>query len=158
MRLVATERHQYVHLYDARNFSGGAFSEMKVTNADLQQAMTTQRIPLPAQPMTWKSLSFNASGNRMLVRTDGYGIVLDGYEGTVQRIFPSENSGSMCFTPDDQSVLVGNQNGTVDCWNLASGTLVKKLEGHTGPVGAVACNPKYAQVASSCSSTCLWLW
>jgi WD40 repeat protein len=120
--------------------------------------MTTQRIPLPPQPMTWQALAFNMSGNRMLVRTDKYGIVLDGYEGTVQRIFPCDNSKAMCFTPDDQSVVIGTQNGAVDCWNLASGALVRKLEGHTGPVGAVACNPKYAQLASACSSTCVWIW
>jgi WD40 repeat protein len=149
-------------LYDVRNFSGGAFSEMKVQAADVQQAMETQRVTVPQnQALTWKSIDFNLSGNRMLVEADpGITLVLDGYEGTVQRIFQSKTGSatSACFTPDDQSVLVANDAGTVDCWNLQSGTIVKTLEGHLGPVGALKCNPKYSQIASSCTNTCLWIW
>jgi WD40 repeat protein len=149
-------------LYDVRNFSGGAFSEMKVQAADVQQAMETQRVTVPQnQALTWKSIDFNLSGNRMLVEADpGITLVLDGYEGTVQRIFQSKEGSatSACFTPDDQSVLVANDAGKVDCWNLQSGTIVKTLEGHLGPVGALKCNPKYSQIASSCTNTCLWIW
>jgi COMPASS component SWD2 len=152
---------QYIHLYDARNFTGGAFSELQVSTNDLQQAMTTQRVAIPPGPITWKSIDFNLSGTRILVEADpGLAIVLDGYEGTVQRVFQSAKSKatSSCFTPDDQYVIMGTESGGVDCWNVQSGTVVKHLEGHLGPVGAVKCNPKYAQIASSCTSTCLWIW
>jgi WD40 repeat protein len=148
-------------LYDARNFAGGAFSEMQVSTSDLHKAMTTQRVAIPAKPVTWNSIEFNLSGNRILIQADpGLAIVLDGYEGTVQRVFQSAKSKATacCFTPDDQSVLMGTEAGDVDCWNVKSGTVVKTLEGHVGPVGAVACNPKYTQVATSCTNTCLWLW
>lgn len=97
----------------------------------------------------------------MLVQTDtGAAVVLDGYEGTIQRIFqPANGTGtSTCFTPDDQNVLVGTTAGSIDVFNVQSGTKVKSLEGHSGPVGALACNPKYAQIASGCINTCLWIW
>lgn len=136
---------------------------MKVEAAAVKEAMQTQRVTTDPsnQAITWKTMDFNGSGNRILIEADpGITMVLDGYEGTVQRIFQSKegNPTSACFTPDDQSVLVANDTGKVDCWNIQSGTVVKTLEGHMGPVGAVKCNPKYAQIASSCTNTCLWIW
>jgi WD40 repeat protein len=137
---------------------------MKVTSSDMQQAMVTQRVTnIPNDPLpTWDSIQFNASGNQMLVQAGELSMVLDGYEGTIQRIFqssPQSKGGTVsCFTPDDQFVVMGTQAGGLDCWNVQSGTIVKSMEGHAGPVGALACNPKFAQIASSCSSTCLWIW
>jgi WD40 repeat protein len=152
---------QYIHLYDARNFTGGAFSEMKVLTKDLEDAMATHRVSAPVDSVAWKAIHFNGSGNQMLVQADpGLAILLDGYEGTVQRIFESKTSkGTVsCFTPDDQCVLMGTEAGTIEVYNVHSGSLVKTLEGHLGPVTALACNPKYAQIASSCTNTCLWIW
>jgi len=154
----------HVHLYDARNFSGGAFSELKITKEDVDKSVSTQRVTIPfgASPMNWRTLQFNQSGSKMLVEADpGIALVLDGYEGTVQRIFHTKQASKQScamFTPDDQSVIMGAGDGKIRCWNVQSGSLTKTLEGHTGPIGALACNPKYAQIASSCSSTCLWLW
>jgi len=134
---------------------------MKVLTKDLEQAMTTQRVSASVDSVVWKSLTFNASGNQMLVQADpGLTIILDGYEGIVQRIFESKTSkGTVsCFTPDDECVLIGTEAGTIEVYNLKSGSLVKTLEGHVGPVSAIACNPKYAQIASACTNTCLWIW
>uniref|UniRef100_A0A7R9ZRD4 Anaphase-promoting complex subunit 4 WD40 domain-containing protein n=1 Tax=Craspedostauros australis TaxID=1486917 RepID=A0A7R9ZRD4_9STRA len=154
----------HLHLYDARNYSGGAFSELKVTKADIEKAMATQRVSIPSGSsiMNWRTMQFNASGSRILVESDpGIAIVLDGYESTVQRIFhtpkPTQQS-STVFTPDDKSVIMGADDGKLYCWDVENGALLKTLEGHRGPIGALACNPKYAQIASSCSDTCLWLW
>ena len=96
-----------------------------------------------------------------MVQADpGLAIVLDGYEGTVQRIFqPSASKGTVsCFTPDDKYVLMGTEKGGIECMNIQTGGVEKRLEGHLAPVGALACNPKHAQIASSCKSTCLWIW
>lgn len=153
--------HQYVHLYDAKNFTGGAFAELKVLTKDLEQAMTTQQVTAPVDQVVWNSLLFNGSGSQMLVQADpGLAIVLDGYEGTIQRIFESKSSkGTVsCFTQDDQHILMGTEAGTIEVYNVQSGALVKTLEGHLGPVTAIACNPKYAQIASACTNTCLWIW
>ncbi|KAG7336777.1 WD repeat-containing protein [Nitzschia inconspicua] len=175
----------YIHLYDARNFQGGAFSEMFVTNASLQQGMTTHRIPPPTSTTSTSTstnsivlnkIDFNGSGNRILVQSEqGPTFVLDGYEGTVQRVFAPSNTlstgiVSSCFTPDDQYVLLGTENGTVDCYDIVSGALVRNMTAGnnnnnnnttTNNYGThtIACNPKYKQIVSSChNNTCLWLW
>jgi WD40 repeat protein len=97
----------------------------------------------------------------MLIEADpGLTLVLDGFEASVQRVFasPGKKQTVAKFTPDDESVLMGTEDGMIHCWNIQTGTIVNTLEGHRGPIGALACNPKYAQIASSCSSTCLWIW
>jgi hypothetical protein len=102
---------------DARNLSGGAFSKMKVTSSDMQQAMVTQRVTnIPNDPLpTWDSIQFNASSNQMIVQAGDLSMVLDGYKGTIQRIFqssPQSKGGTVsCITPDDQFVLMGTQAG-----------------------------------------------
>mmetsp|Transcript_4103 Transcript_4103/g.10111 ORF Transcript_4103/g.10111 Transcript_4103/m.10111 type:complete len:337 (-) Transcript_4103:103-1113(-) len=170
MASMAGGQGHYVHLYDARNYHGGAFAEMKISTKILEEAMTTHRVtptPTPSSPpslLSFKSIEFNQNGNQILVQSEeGLAVILDGYDGAVQRIFqPSSPTGgkgtTSCFTPDDKSVLIGTENGTVECWDVVSGRVVKTLEGHKGPVGAVAANPKYNQIASSCSNTCLWIW
>ena len=149
-------------MYDARNFVGGAFCELQVKNEDVQKAMAAHRVTAPAEPLVFNQIDFNMSGNRMLVQSDdpGLALVLDGYDGVIQRVLQSSTGKitSSCFTPDDQCVLTGTESGGIDCWNLQSGAVVKHMEGHMGPVGALACNPKYAQIASACTNTCLWIW
>jgi WD40 repeat protein len=146
-------------LYDARNYTGGAFSELQVSTQDMQTALQANNIPLSASSLTWNSINFNVSGNRMLVEADpGLAIVLDGFEGTIQNIFSGGQKSSACFTPDDNSLVLGTDSGTIQCLDLNSGSVVRTLEGHKGPISAIACNPKYAQLASSCTSTCLWIW
>lgn len=90
---------------------------MKVSATDFDQAMTTHRVTPPAGPIEWKSIDFNANGNQILIHADpGLALVLDGYEGTIQRIFQSSSgtATSSCFTPDDQCVLMGTEAGTVE--------------------------------------------
>jgi WD40 repeat protein len=109
----------------------------------------------------WSSLQFNESGNQILVGTEkGMSIVLDGFEGAVQRVFTgtSQRPAVSCITSDDKTLLMGNDDGSVTGWSLESGTMLKRLEGHTGPVKSIASNPKYAQFASCCKQTALWVW
>lgn len=160
MAEMARGEGHYIHLYDARNYQGGAFSELKLTSKAINEAMVTQRVPPPppkaagSSPLTIDKISFNESGNRILVHaSEGYAMVLDGYEGTIQRIFRSSrgNAKVSCFTPDEKSLLVGSDtDGLVDVYDLQSGSAVAALEGGHGggSITALACNPKYAQIAS----------
>jgi len=167
----------YIHLYDARNYQGGAFSELKLTTQSVHEALRTHRVvpPPPSSDsskqtahgtaLTLNNIAFNATGNRILVQSEeGLSLVLDGYEGTVQRVFASTQGKGVvsCFTPDEKSVLVGSDAGIIDVYDVQSGMAVRKLEGGHGPSGSVAalaCNPKYAQIASGGSSnTSLWIW
>lgn len=177
MAEMAGGEGHYLHLYDARNYQGGAFSEIKVTTQQVQEALRTHRIPPPppssdpskqsahGAALTFNKIDFNASGNRFLVQSEeGLSLVLDGYEGTVQRAFSSSRGkGTVsCFTADEKSVLVGSDAGIVDVYDIQSGTAIKQLDGGHGPGGAVtalACNPKYQQIASGGNSnTSLWIW
>lgn len=158
----------YVHLYDARNYSGGAFAELKVLQEDLEKNIQSYISASPDQASTlskadWTSLSFNKSGNQILVGTAlGISIVLDGFEGTIKGVYAGASSQSRpavsCITPDDQTLLIGNDDGSIQCWNLATGVMQKRLEGHPGPVQCIAANPKFAQFASACKQTALWSW
>ena len=155
MAEMAGGEGNYIHLYDARNYQGGAFSELKLTTKDVQDAIKTHRVDVPSPSskengaLTLNKISFNESGNRILVQSEeGLTLVLDGYEGTIQRVFNSSSGKGIvsCFTPDEKSVLIGSDSGTIDVYNIQSGISQKHLTGyHTGPVTGLVCNPKYQQ-------------
>jgi len=161
----------HIHLYDARNYTVGPFAEMKVTRQDIESKLrhggSTPERAYALSKAEWTSMEFNKSGKQILVGANG-GIALsiDGYEGTVLHSFlteagPSGASSShpmaACFTADDKSVICGNDDGTVSCYQADSGLLARKLRGHVDRVGAVAANPNYAQLASACTNTAVWI-
>lgn len=158
----------YLHLYDARNYNAGAFAELQVSAESLktkiQEAGITgmRGVSLSQQP--WTSMRFNASGNQILV-TGGEGlcVLLDGFEGTVQKVLvnpstPHRKPAVACFSSDDQYVLSGKEDGNVDCWSVATGSVYKTLKGHSGPISCIAANPTYTQFATSYKETALWIW
>lgn len=157
-----------MHLYDARQHSSGGFAELQVQQTDLEKAIQSQGTVTPDRASelsraTWNSIEFNVSGNQLIVGTEkGMSIVLDGFEATVQRVFcppvKTDRAAVSCFTPDDKTILAGNDDGSITCYSAESGSVVKTLEGHKGPVTCIRPNPKYAQFASCCSSTAVWTW
>lgn len=162
-----------MHLYDARNFTGGPFAEMKTTRQDIESKVRTCGCtPERAYALSkaeWTSMEFNKSGKQILIGTmGGIALSVDGYEGTLLHAFQAEAGpgGSSnksttpmaaCFTPDDASIICGNDDGTVSCYQADSGLLARKLRGHVDRVGAVAANPKYAQLGSACTNTAVWV-
>jgi COMPASS component SWD2 len=158
----------YLHLYDARNHVAGAFAELKILDQDLEIAIQSHINVEPdrakeLRQAPWKSIQFNVAGDRILIRTgNGMSIILDGFTGAIQRIiggqYPTERNTVSCFTPDDETLLMGNNDGTISCWNIQSGSVIKTLTGHIGPVSCLAANPKYNQIASACSQTAIWNW
>jgi COMPASS component SWD2 len=158
----------YLHLYDARNHGAGAFAELKILQAELETAIQSHiNVPLErAKELSqaeWTSIKFNVAGDRILIGTNhGMSIILDGFTGAILRIMietrPTTRNAVSCFTPDDQTILLGNDDGTISCWSVESGMLVKTLTGHIGPVSCIAANPKYNQIASACTQTAIWHW
>jgi len=160
----------HVHLYDARNYTVGPFSEMTVTRQDIESKLrvggSTPERAYALSKAEWTSMQFNQSGTQILVGAyGGIAFSLDGYEGTVLHSFQTEAglvgaSTSLpmaaCFTSDDQSIICGNDDGTVSCYQADSGLLARKLRGHVDRVGAVAVSPAYKQMASACTSTVVW--
>ena len=163
--LMADGKGHYVHLFDSRNYGAGAFSEFKVTQQDVNSAMQSQT-GLESGGGIGKihSLSFNTSGSQLLLGGEhGHALILDGFEGTIHRAFsPTKrrHDGPLacCFSSDDKTLLQGNDTGGITCWDLEQGTTLQTLEGHQNQVKCLASNPRYSQLASSCSDTCLWLW
>lgn len=143
---------------------------MKVQRQELEQkAQLSGSTPERAYALSkneWTSMEFNKSGKQILFSSKGALISVDGYEGTVLHTFLAESDGNNvpslpmagCFAPDDNSVLCGNENGTISCYNANTGLLVRKLRGHVGRVECISANPKYAQFASACTNTALWIW
>mmetsp|Transcript_16790 Transcript_16790/g.24409 ORF Transcript_16790/g.24409 Transcript_16790/m.24409 type:complete len:379 (-) Transcript_16790:111-1247(-) len=161
-----------INLYDARKYDGGAFAELKLARTSIEKAIHNKGVaPELAMELSnteWTSLRFNTSGKQLLVTANkGLALALDGFDGTVNNVFVGEGASpgvpptqplAACFTPDDKTVLGGNEDGTISCWNATTGKLLRKLEGHVGRVGCVAVNPKYAQIASACTNPALWIW
>jgi COMPASS component SWD2 len=158
----------YLHLYDARNHVAGAFAELKILEQDIETAIQSHINVAPdrAKELSqaeWKSIKFNVSGDRILIGTEkGMSVILDGFTGAIQRIIvgqnPTERNAVSCFTPDDETLLLGNDDGTISCWNIQAGSVAQTLTGHVGPVSCIAANPKYNQIASACSQTAIWHW
>ena len=162
---------QYVHLYDARNYNAGAFAELKVMYDDVKNVLLHSQPTISSDRVTqlsqgnWTSVQFNVSGNQILAGNDrGVSILLDGFEGTVQHVIPTNNGKGLdrpavsCITPDDKVLLQGNDDGTISCYDIEKNcSSITTLQGHTGPITCIAANPKYSQFASTCTNTALWI-
>mmetsp|Transcript_6327 Transcript_6327/g.14586 ORF Transcript_6327/g.14586 Transcript_6327/m.14586 type:complete len:348 (-) Transcript_6327:866-1909(-) len=161
----------FVNLYDARNYAAGPFAEMRVAREDIERKLAGSVTPERAYALSrseWTSLEFNKSGKQILACcANGLAISIDGFDGGIARAFLSEITPgatqsttplAACFTSDDKSVIVGNEDGTVSCYQADSGLLARRLRGHVSRVSAVACNPKYCQLATACTNTAVWVW
>jgi COMPASS component SWD2 len=115
----------------------------------------------------WKRMQFNKSGKQILVTTNsGLIVMVDGYNGSITNVFVSDGckgntpsrktSAPACFSEDDNTVFCGNEDGSISCLDATTGVLVKKLEGHVGGVTCIATNPKFQQIASTCTNTAIW--
>jgi len=169
---IASVAGHLIHLYDARKYSGGAFAELKLEHSAILKAIEGRGVaPNFANDLSrakWTSMKFNTSGKNLLVTAEkGLALMLDGFDGSVTNTFLSDGldsttssteAAAMCFTPDEKVILGGNEDGTISCWDAKTGILLRKLDGHVGRVGCLAPNPKFAQIASACTNTALWLW
>ena len=147
---------------------------MKTTLSDIEAKIRGSGItPERAYALSkahWTSMEFNKSGKQVLIGTmGGVALSVDGYEGHPLHAFQTEVAVggtsqssdcypmAACFTADEQSIVCGNDDGTVSCYQSDSGLLARKLRGHVDRVGAVAMNPKYAQIATGCTNTAVWI-
>jgi len=161
-----------IHLYDARQYGGGPFADLKVQQNAIEKAVNergmTRELSIELSKAQWTSMKFNTSGKHLLVTASrGLALMVDGYDSSVTNAFVAEGANlaqppseppAVCFASDDNTILMGNENGTITCWNANTGEALRKLEGHVGRVGCIAANGKYAQIASACTNTALWIW
>lgn len=65
---------------------------------------------------------------------------------------------ALAISDDGRRVLSGSNDGIARLWDLTSGRLVRRLEGHTKPITAVAFAPDGRQAVTASEDTTLRLW
>ena len=60
---------------------------------------------------------------------------------------------SLAFSPDGQTLALGNSGGTIQLWDLSSAKVRATLTGHTSPVWSVAYSPDGQALASGSGAT-----
>jgi WD40 repeat protein len=112
----------------------------------------------------WNSLQFSTDGNDVLVNTNSDAMmILNAFDAEEAPVLitgrKNENSLSLgsSFSVDGKYVLAGQDENELTVYDSKSGDLVATHSGHTKPIGAIRCNPKYDMVATSCVHMALWL-
>ena len=62
-----------------------------------------------------------------------------------------------CYSPDEEYIMIGSEDGKIHIWELSTGNKVTILSGHAGPVHCLKFNPKYLMIASSCQNLAFWI-
>ena len=65
---------------------------------------------------------------------------------------------SVEWSPDGQILASGNENTSINLWDIKTGKMFKKLQGHTGPVVFVAWSPDGLILASGSKDGTIRLW
>ncbi|XP_065839169.1 WD repeat-containing protein 82-like isoform X2 [Oscarella lobularis] len=140
---------QQVRLYDLRSFDKGPFATFRLTRTS---------------GLEWSDLKFSRDGKSILISTTGeYIYMLDAFEGSLLQTFTgflNEKKLKLqaSFSPDNQFVFSGSQDGKVYAWSTAYGNRVAVLEGnHPGPTYCVQFNPKAMMLATACTNVGFWL-
>ena len=118
------------------------------------------------QQETLKLEGHTAGVNDVAFHPDGHQLASASYDGNVilwnlHTVQPThtlkhENVISrVAYSPDGKRLATGGRQGNVQLWDTESGTLIRKLEGHSEWVRSVAFSPNGKQVASaSYDKTC----
>ena len=118
------------------------------------------------------SVAFSPDGERVLIASDrpedSEGFIeerrptarlLDLRTGSELRTFHLDYGASIVFLPDAQYIVAsGDREKTLQLWDVASGKMVRKFEGHNKPVQSVACSPDGQHVLTGSSDATARLW
>ncbi|MEV5570374.1 serine/threonine-protein kinase [Spirillospora sp. NPDC052269] len=109
-------------------------------------------------------IKFSPDGTELAVNTTGLGIRLWNLKTrTLTNAFNgggTDDSNQMAFSPDG-ALLAGRDAGdhdVVDLWNTKTGAIVRKLNGHTKEVRAVAYAPDGSSVAAASTDGTIRVW
>ncbi|HRE01969.1 MAG TPA: WD40 repeat domain-containing protein, partial [Ilumatobacteraceae bacterium] len=109
-------------------------------------------------------LAFDHSGQRLLVVSYGSDFfttrleLFDANTGERQRTVTSQAVGGFSFSPDDAQIAVATADGTVTLYDTASGHKQRVLEGHAGPIAAIAYSPDGSRLITASNDGTARIW
>ena len=109
-----------------------------------------------------RTIAFNGSGSLLAAAGDDKSITIyDAKSGLVKKTITNAHGHSirsLCFTPDNNSLLSASFDKTVKVWNLSSYSTTSTMNAHFDWVTSVACSPDSKYIASgSYDKTCI-IW
>ncbi len=151
MRFSADSRFLIASSYDANTANWIRYWNM-------ESGQQTRAFPLPKTKAGYAesgNFTFSPDGRSFAIQflainpnndNDDTVAIVDATNGRTIRFFPAtkfKNSPSIIrFSPDGQRVFVGLSGGTqVNVWDVASGTLIRSLEGNPGAAVSLAFSP-----------------
>lgn len=108
------------------------------------------------------SIKFGPRGKTILTTSQDSTIVYDSMKLTkIKEFTDSINEAGLflesSYTPDEEYILCGSEDGKIYIYELETGKKIQCLEGHAGPVGSVRFNPRFVMIGSACSALCMWI-
>ena len=129
---------------------------------ELEAAAETPRPLLVARPGAIRAAAFSGDG-RTLASVGDKLLLWDVTSGQLARDLLAEHGGgvgAVVISPDGRFVAAGSSDGRIRLWHAESAEFIGELEGHHGPVSALAFAPgeRASVLASAGSDRTIRLW
>src|SRR5262249_19653201 len=85
--------------------------------------------------------------------------LIDAVTGKERLALPvRERVARLAYSPDGKRLAAGTDQGTIHLWELATGKIVSRVEGHRGGVSCLAFSPDGRRLASGGGDTTILTW
>jgi WD40 repeat protein len=111
-------------------------------------------------PVGWPAVSFSPNGQHLaLACYDTIGL-LDINQAREVRCFEAAElaSGPAAFSPDGKILAAGSGDGRIHLWDVATGTVRRRVAAHDGAVAALAFGPDGRTLASAGRDSAALVW